>query len=62
MTATIAITIDESGGTGSVGPGSSAEEPGVGAQAGRQRYHEHPEEALHQALQPQAIRPIPQPV
>ena len=40
---------------GSVGPGSGAEESGVGAQAGGQCYHEHPEEALHQGLQSQAV-------
>lgn len=40
---------------GSVGAGSGAEESGVGAQAGGQCYHEHPEEALHQGLQLQAV-------
>ena len=44
--------------TGSMGLGGSAEEPGAGPQAGRQRHHEHPQEALHQALQPQAVRPV----
>ena len=40
---------------GSVGAGSRAEESGAGAQAGCCGHHEHPEEALHQALQPQAV-------
>ena len=40
---------------GVVGVGSGAEESGVGAQAGCQCYHEYPEEALRQALQPQAV-------
>ena len=47
---------------GTVGTGSRAEESGDGAQAGSQCHHEHTEEALHQGLQPQAVRPVPQSV
>ena len=43
------------GSAGIVGTSSCAEESGDGAQAGSQCHHEHPEEALHQALQPQAV-------